>query len=148
MQIFLKTLSGKTLILNVKPSDSIADIKDRIETLEGVPKDSQRLMSYKELKDQKTLFDYNIKNLATIHLLLTLKSSLQIKIKTLSKGIILNLNANPSDTIFTIKQKILDYKGININRQQLIFGGKILNNQKTLDNYNIYDDLVIFLVCF
>ena len=65
MQIFVKTLSGKTIVLNAEPKQTIEEIKSIIEDIEGVPKDEQRLISHKELKNNKTLYDYNIKNLST-----------------------------------------------------------------------------------
>ena len=77
MQIFVKTLTGKTIVLNVEPSETVEDIKNLIQKEEGVPKEQQRLISYKELMNNKTLSEYNITNLSTIYLSLFLKSSLQ-----------------------------------------------------------------------
>ena len=75
MQIFIKTLTGKILLLNVESSNNIQSIKNKIQELDGIPSKIQRLIHHKELDNKKTLSDYNIQNESTLQLLLMLKSS-------------------------------------------------------------------------
>lgn len=74
MQIFVKTLTGRTMSLDVEENTSVNEVKRMIESAEGVPHGDQRLIfEGKQLEDKQTLGDYNIQKESTLHLVLRLK---------------------------------------------------------------------------
>ncbi len=151
-QIFIKTLQGTTLTLDVADNESIGSIKNRIHEKQGIPQDQQRLVfNGKQLEDNMTIQDYNIQADANIHLVLRLRGggneggTKQIFIKTL-QGTTLTLDVADNESIGSIKNRIHEKQGIPQDQQRLVFNGKQLEDNMTIQDYNIQADANIHLV--
>lgn len=146
MQLFVKTLTGKTITVDVNEGDTIETLKQKINEKEGIPTDQQRLIfSGKQMEDERTLSDYGVTNGATMHLVLRLRGGMQLFVKTLT-GKTITVDVNEGDTIETLKQKINEKEGIPTDQQRLIFSGKQMEDERTLSDYGVTNGATMHLV--
>ena len=146
MQLFVKTLTGKTVSVEVEEGESIEDVKAKISEKEGIPPEQQRLIfGGQQLQDGKTLDDYDVSDDATLHLVLRLRGGMQLFVKTLT-GKTVSVEVEEGESIEDVKAKISEKEGIPPEQQRLIFGGQQLQDGKTLDDYDVSDDATLHLV--
>ncbi|KAK8445266.1 hypothetical protein SEVIR_9G295400v4 [Setaria viridis] len=134
MQIFVKMPSGKTIILEVEPSDTISSVKAKI-------RDQQKIIfNGRKLNDNSKLVDYDIQKESTLHLDLCQNGAMQIFVKALPSKDISLKKVRTMETMGNVMAKIQA-------QQRLIYEGKLLEHRRTLADYNIQTESTLFLDC-
>ena len=146
MEIYVSVPTGEIISLEEEASNTIRHVKEKIEAKEDIPSGQQLLMiktgeKCEELRDDCICSCYS--KFAPLRLILRLR--MLIYIKSLS-GNIITLNAEDSDTLKILKEKVQDREGIPLAEQRLVYAGKLLEDEHTLSYYKILNECTLYLV--
>ena len=138
MQIFIKTLTGKTITLEVEPSDTIKKVKRKIQDKEGIPPSQQHLIfKRQELKDHQTLDEYKVTDKSSVHLRLEDELDRILINVEFSTGRKIFINVSPKDDFESVRKIIYDREGIPVDQQRLSFAGKeVVDDHLPLSEYH------------
>lgn len=146
MQIFVKTLTGKTITVEVEPSDDVSILRAKLSAKEDIPVDQIRLQfGGRQLEDGRTCTDYRLDRDGTLHMFVRLRGGMQIFVKSLTCQTI-TLDVELDTTVEQIKQQIHAKEDIPIDQMRLVFAGKQLEDGRTLFEYGVSKEATMFLL--
>ncbi|KAK9058716.1 hypothetical protein SSX86_023558 [Deinandra increscens subsp. villosa] len=149
VQIFIKNFTGETITEEVKLSDTIGELKAKIQDKVDVPFEEQELIfNEMVLADADTLAEFNIKKESTLTLMRISSGLMRIFVKVLERETI-TLDVRPSNTIDDVKSMIFDAGKISRNVKDLcflIFNGQRLEDNAILADYDIPKESMVHLI--
>lgn len=159
LYLYIKTMGGRTIKLVVTRQDTIDVVKRKLEALEGyVAEDQNLIFAGRQLDNNRTVADYNIKHENTIHLVMQLRGGLaepkrsespaennKFKVYVQGEGADMIMDVQAYDTCRMLKEKIFEATRIPVHIQILTQGYRFMDDAKTLRSYQITSGDVISL---
>ena len=146
MQIYIRTITGKTLTINVEQKMKIENVKKLVAAKAGLPVAQQNfLFAGVQLDDNKDLEEYGIVEESMLYLVPLLEGGMQIFIKTLT-GKTLAIDADLKWKVKDLKAQIHTKEGMKVEQQKLVYGGRALADEQTLQSYNITKESTLHVI--
>lgn len=132
MQVFIKTATGLTIVLDVERDDTVAAVKRKIQEQENIPTELQRLIFVGEqLDDRMRFLDYHIEYESAVHLVLSTGDSFPLYVERPRRRTVI-LQVHSSDTVARIKRGVQEKEGVAFDVQRLVFEGRDLSDGDTV----------------
>ena len=146
MKIYVKTLTGNPVTIDVTPSTTVLEVKQKMYTKALILPSRQRLIyGGSVLEDGKTLSACNIQSQSTLTLVVSNRDAIPINI-AMPSGKSITLNVQISDKVSVLQDKIRAVEGIAPSQQNLFFNGRALNDDDLLSDYGIQRESKLYLV--
>ena len=141
MTIFLKTLTGQTIVISVTSHDTVLDVKRKVMEKEGIPIDRQRIVfTGIQLHNHERFLSYRIEHESAVHIVLRCGDSFEIAV-TSPAGRLRSVEVAPKEVVGYIKRKMLELEGIAIDIQKLYFNNQLLDDDEaTMEDCGIVSD--------
>ena len=144
-KMYIKIITGKIITLEIKPSDTIQNVKTKIQDKEGISPDQYDVFfGGQQLKDDHIVAEYNIPKRSTLNMVLRLRRRIFIMNPSTSNETI-SLEVQQSDTIEDVKAEIQNKMGIPVEHQHLRIADQQLEDDCTLSDYNVHEESIICL---
>lgn len=137
VMVFVKTLTGQTIMLTVSPRDTVAQVKAKIQQQEGFPIKNQRLIFVGEqLHDNHRFLDYPIEHESAVHLVIREGNTFEIYVQTPTAGTRV-FEVDPKGPVEQLKTKLRDRDGIPCDLQQLFYRDRLLDSNRSIEENGI-----------
>jgi len=142
MQILIKSVTGRIITLEVEPTDTIGNVKQKIIDMEGVTfpdRELELIYNSTKLIDDKHLVDYNIQNecqILSVWSLKPIKGIIQLSIR-INMGKLIYIDVDADDTIDKVKEIVSEKEGVPTDRLRVKYGAVLLHDHKTINDYHL-----------
>ena len=142
--LFVKTLTGKTIMVDVSPTDSVLAVKQHIQAKEGVDVNHQCLVCGGKILDNNlTISECGVQNQSMLHLVLRVPSRSLVNIVIDCGGESKDLEVAESDLVRALKGKVEEVLGVRAEQQTLLIGDVVLDDAEPMSSYNITEGTIV-----